>query len=217
MSQTGEVMVCEGYTDVIGFFQAGVERAVATCGTALGEEHFRVLRNFARRIVLAYDADSAGEAATGRVYEWERHHEVDVVVATLPPGTDPGELAARDPKALVEAVANSRPFLQFRLDRVLHQAELSTVEGRARAAEAAIAVIAEHPDDLVRDQYAMTVSDFCRVEPVMVRRRLDEVRRAPSSSTGTASRGSPRAPEGRDAPPRGEPEPLQEEGEQDDG
>jgi DNA primase len=209
---TGEVVVCEGYTDVIGFFQAGVERAVATCGTALAEEHFRVLRNFGRRIVLAYDADSAGEAATARVYEWERRHEVDVFVATLPPGTDPGELAARDPKALVEAVANSRPFLQFRLDRVLHQADLSTVEGRARAAEAAIAVIAEHPDDLVRDQYAMTVSDFCRLEPVMVRRRLDEVRRAPSSSTASPSRGSPRAPEGRDAPPRGEPEPPQEEG-----
>jgi DNA primase len=177
---TGEVVVCEGYTDVIGFFQAGVERAVATCGTALAEEHFRVLRNFGRKIVLAYDADSAGETATARVYEWERRHEVDVAVATLPAGTDPGELAMRDPKALAEAVAGSRPFLQFRLDRVLQGADLATPEGRAKAADAAITVIAEHPDDLVRDQYAMTVSDWCRLEPEAVRRRLEEARRRPA-------------------------------------
>jgi DNA primase len=180
---TGEVVVCEGYTDVIGFFQAGVERAVATCGTALAEEHFRVLRNFGRKIVLAYDADSAGETATARVYEWERRHEVDVSVAMLPAGTDPGELALRDPKALAQAVADSRPFLQFRLDRVLQGAELSTPEGRAKAADAAIAVIAEHPDDLVRDQYAMTVSDWCRLEPEAVRRRLEEARRRPARAT----------------------------------
>ena len=89
----GEVVVCEGYTDVIGSLQAGVPWAVATCGTALAEEHFTLLRNFAKRIVLAYDADAAGQSATSRVYEWERKHEVDVVVADLPGGSDPGELA----------------------------------------------------------------------------------------------------------------------------
>ena len=207
---TGEVVVCEGYTDVIGFFQAGVERAVATCGTALAEEHFRVLRNFGRKIVLAYDADSAGENATARVYEWERQHEVDVAVAVLPPGTDPGELAARDPKALAAAVAESRPFLQFRLDRVLQGADRSTAEGRAKAAEAAIAVIAEHPDDLVRDQYAMTVSDWCRLEPDAVRRRLDEARRRPRPPSSSRPGREPdearhRAQRDEGPPPRDEP------------
>jgi DNA primase len=201
---TGEVVVCEGYTDVIGFFQAGVERAVATCGTALAEEHFRLLRNFGRKIVLAYDADSAGETATARVYEWERKHEVDVAVATLPAGTDPGELAMRDPKALAEAVANSRPFLQFRLDRVLQGAELSTPEGRAKAAEAAIGVIAEHPDDLVRDQYAMTVSDWCRLEPDTVRRRLEDARRRPAQASEARSSRTAREPD--EGPRRAGPE-----------
>ena len=111
--------MCEGYTDVIGFFQAGVPRAVATCGTALAEEHFTLLRNFGRRIVLAYDADGAGQSATSRVYEWERKHEVDVVVADLPSGSDPGDLARSDPAALARAVAEARPFLQFRVDRIL--------------------------------------------------------------------------------------------------
>ena len=93
----GEVVVCEGYTDVIGCFQAGVPWAVATCGTALAEEHFTLLRNFAKRIVLAYDADAAGQSATSRVYEWERKHEVDVVVADLPGRQRPGRAGPHQP------------------------------------------------------------------------------------------------------------------------
>ena len=167
---TGEVVVCEGYTDVIGFFGAGVPRAVATCGTALADEHFRMLKNFARRIVLAYDADSAGQAAAERFYEWERRYDVDVAVLALPPGSDPGDVARQDPVALARAVTDAKPFLAFRLDRVLAAANLRTPEGRARAAEAAMAVIGEHPSELVRDQYLMQVADRCRLEADQLRR-----------------------------------------------
>jgi DNA primase len=175
----GEVVVCEGYTDVIGFFQAGVPRAVATCGTALAEEHFTLLRNFGRRIVLAYDADGAGQSATSRVYEWERKHEVDVVVADLPSGSDPGDLSRSDPAALARAVADARPFLQFRVDRILGAGDLTTAEGRARAAEAALTAVAEHPDDLVRDQYVMQLSDRCRLDAPRLRERLEYTRANP--------------------------------------
>jgi DNA primase len=175
----GEVVVCEGYTDVIGFFQAGVPRAVATCGTALAEEHFTLLRNFGKRIVLAYDADSAGQSATSRVYEWERKHEVNVVVANLPVGSDPGDLARSDPESLARAVSEARPFLQFRVDRMLQSGDLSTPEGRARAADAALTAVAEHPDDLVRDQYVMQLSDRCRVDAARLRERLEHLRANP--------------------------------------
>jgi DNA primase len=175
----GEVVVCEGYTDVIGFFQAGVPRAVATCGTALAEEHFTLLRNFGRRIVLAYDADGAGQNATSRVYEWERKHEVDVVVADLPSGSDPGELSRTDPEALAKAVADARPFLQFRVDRLLGASDLTTAEGRARAAESALTAVAEHPDVLVRDQYVMQLSDRCRLDAARLRERLEYLRAHP--------------------------------------
>jgi DNA primase len=211
---TGEVIVCEGYTDVIGCFTAGLPRAVATCGTALGEEHFTLLRNFGRRIVLAYDADRAGQSAISRVYEWERRHEVEVAVAAFPTGSDPGELARTDPEALRKAVAEARPFLQFRVDQVFAAADLSTVEGRARAADAALTTVAEHPDDLVRDQYVMQVADRCRLEPDRVRQRLEEARRHPPArpaqhrSAGRAGRGAQdherAAPAGRTAPAPGE-------------
>ena len=191
----GEVVVCEGYTDVIGCFQAGVPWAVATCGTALAEEHFTLLRNFAKRIVLAYDADAAGQSATSRVYEWERKHEVDVVVADLPGGSDPGDLARSDPEGLARAVREARPFLQFRVDRVLNGSDLTTAEGRARAADAALTAVAEHPDDLVRDQYVMQLADRCRLDAVRLRERLDHLRAHPPAAGAERRRGR------RDEPP----------------
>jgi len=184
--RSSEVVVCEGYTDVIGFFEAGVPRAVATCGTALAEEHVRLLRNFATRIVLAFDADKAGQAAAGRFYEWERKLELDVAVAALPPGADPADLARSDPEALRAAIEGARPFLAFRIGRILDGADLSTPEGRAKGADHALAAVAEHPDDLVRDQYVMQVAERCRLDPASLRERLERIRREP-----------PRAPEGR--------------------
>lgn len=165
-------IVCEGYTDVIGFARAGLPAAVATCGTALTEEHVRLLRRYARRLVLAFDADSAGQAAAERFYQWERDHDLEVSVADLPPGVDPAELAGTDPERLATAVEAAVPFLRFRIDRVLGAADLSTVEGRARAAEAAVEVIREHPSAGVRDQYVMEVAGRCRIEPDTLREAL---------------------------------------------
>jgi DNA primase len=192
----GEVIVCEGYTDVIGFFQAAVPRAVATCGTALADEHFNMLKNFARRVVLAYDADAAGQAAAERFYEWERRFDIDVHVLALPAGTDPADLARRDPEALRTAVKDARPFLAFRLDRVLDGADLRTPEGRARAAESAADVIREHPNDLVRDQYVMQVADRCRIDADRLRSMLAGKGRVPMPAAASPNtRKTPAGPE----------------------
>jgi DNA primase len=119
--------------------------------------------------VLAYDADAAGQNAAASVYQWERTHEVAVSVCRLPSGADPADLARTDPAALARSVAAAVPFLQFRLDAALAGADVSTPEGRARAAEGALAVIVEHPSDLVRDQYVMQVADRCRLDPTLLR------------------------------------------------
>ena len=161
---SGEVVVCEGYTDVIAYFLSGVPRAVATCGTALTEEHVRLLKNFAeRRVVLSFDADAAGQAAAERFYAWERKYEVDIAVAALPRGKDPGDVARTDPAALPQAVAKARSFLAFRIDRALDASDLRTPEGRARAAEAALEEIRVHPSDIVRREYAGHVAMRCNL------------------------------------------------------
>ncbi len=158
IAKSDQVVVCEGYTDVIGFHRAGVPRAVATCGTALTEEHVRLLKRYASKVVLAFDADAAGQGAAERFYEWEQKHAVEVSVARLPSGKDPGELAQTDPEALGAAVASSVPFLGFRLQRTLNARTADTPEQRARLAEEAMAVVNEHPNANVRKLYAGEVA-----------------------------------------------------------
>ncbi len=173
----GTAVICEGYTDVIGFHRSGVPLAVATCGTALTDDHVALLNRFAaRRLVLAFDADGAGQAAAERFYRWEREHDLEVAVADLPVGHDPADVARTDPERLAKAVDGAVPFLRFRLDRAFAAADLATNEGRARGAERALEVIAEHPADLVRDQYVMDVASRCRIEPDRLRAQLATIR-----------------------------------------
>jgi DNA primase len=153
-----QVIVCEGYTDVIGFHRAGVPRAVATCGTALTEEHVRMLKRYASKVVLAFDADAAGQGAAEKFYEWEQKHQVQVSVARFPKGNDPGDLALSDPDALGAAVADALPFLGFRLQRVFDAKPARSPEERARVAEQAMTVVNEHPDVNVRKLYAAQVA-----------------------------------------------------------
>jgi DNA primase len=203
--QDDRAIICEGYTDVIGFARAGLPAAVATCGTALTEEHVRLLRRYARHLVLAFDADAAGQAAADRFYQWERDHELEVAVADLPPGVDPADLAGSDPERLAASVDRAVPFLKFRVDRVLAAADLTTAEGRGRAAEAALEVIGEHPSTFTRDQYVMEVAGRCRVEPDTLRKALEDVvRRGPRRSDdgrGSAPGSDRRAGPGADGPP----------------
>jgi DNA primase len=173
-----QVIVCEGYTDVIGFHRAGIPRAVATCGTALTEEHVRLLKRYASKVVLSFDADAAGQGAAERFYEWEEKHKVEVLVARLPDGKDPGDLASSQPEALVAAVEKPVPFLKFRLDRTMRGRQKDSPEHRVRLAEDAMAVVNEHPNKSIRMLYAgevaaelsMPVSDMVRLAERGVRR-----------------------------------------------
>ncbi len=189
-----EIIVCEGYTDVIGYFQAGLPRAVATCGTSLTEDHVRLMKKFAAKVVLSFDADGAGRAAADKFYEWERQYQIEVKVAALPDGADPGELAQQPdgPSLLQAAIANAVPFLAYRIDRVLAIESLDTPEGRARAAEAAIAVVAEHPNELLRDQYVMEVASRTRTEPHRLRQMLQRLPVGRPAPRPAARRETPR-------------------------
>ena len=173
----GAVVICEGYTDVMAFALSGLPNAVATCGTALADDHFQILKNLARKIVLAYDGDSAGQGAADRWYGWEQRYEIQVEVADLPAGRDPADVWHDDAAALPVAIERATPFLQFRLDRVLASAERSTLEGRARAAEAAAAIIGEHPSDLVRDQYVMKLAGDLDIDADRLREAVARARR----------------------------------------
>ena len=173
-----QVIVCEGYTDVIGFHRAGLPRAVATCGTAFTEEHVRLLKRYASKVVLAFDADAAGQGAAERFYEWEEKYQVEVSVAAFPGGKDPGEMAQTHPEGLAKAVADAKPFLGFRLGRVVDGKAPQSPEAVARLAEAAMSVVNEHPNVNIRKLYAgqvaaqvgMPVNDLVAIAERRVRR-----------------------------------------------
>ncbi|MET0420937.1 MAG: DNA primase [Acidimicrobiia bacterium] len=190
----GEVIICEGYTDVMAFALAGAPNAVATCGTALADDHFQILKNLARKVVLAYDSDAAGQGAAEKWYTWEQQFELEVVVADLPAGRDPADVWKDDPEALLAAVAGAKPFLEFRIDRALAAADRSTIEGRARAAEVAARIVAEHPSDFVRDPYVMKLADSLDIDADRLRAAVAEARAQPRRP-GTGPRpGNSRAP-----------------------
>jgi len=189
----GTAVLCEGYTDVIAFHSAGVEAAVATCGTAATEDHIRRLKAFgATRLVLGYDADTAGQGAAERFHAWEKSHDLDIRVAALPPGADPADVAREDPDGLRRAVAEAVPFLAFRLQRVWAGADLRTHEGRVRAAQQAMAMVAQHPDPLIRDGYLMEVADRSRIDPDLLRSTHRDGRLGPAPAglpAASANRG----------------------------
>lgn len=155
----GEAVVVEGYTDVIAFHLAGRPVAVATCGTALGEEHLDLLRRFTERVVLAFDADAAGTGAALRGFERSVPGDLDLRVAVFPEGRDPADLVlAGETEALAHAIERSVPLLQFRIERDLDRYDLAEPEARGRAAAATARLIALHPDAVVRHEYAVMVS-----------------------------------------------------------
>jgi DNA primase len=116
------------------------------------------MKRFASKVVLAFDADAAGQGAAEKFYEWEKKYQVQVSVARFPEGRDPGDLASSDPTALATAVEEALPFLGFRINRVVHSAPLRSPEDRARIASKALEVINEHPDVNVRKLYAGEVA-----------------------------------------------------------
>ncbi|MBM3675942.1 MAG: DNA primase [Actinobacteria bacterium] len=183
-----EVVICEGYTDVMGFALAGVPNAVATCGTALADEHVQILKAFTRHVILAYDADAAGQNAAEKWYQWEQRFDIEVKVAALPPGRDPGDLWREDPTALVKAVEGASRFMQFKVDRVLAAADLASPEGRARAAEELVPVLREHPNELVREQYIQTAAGTLGFDHVWFKQAI--ARRPPRSSASGRDRGA---------------------------
>ncbi|MCJ7781665.1 MAG: DNA primase [Acidimicrobiia bacterium] len=181
--RSDESVVVEGYTDVIALHLADMPVAVATCGTALGEEHLDLLRRFSKRVVLAFDADEAGAGAAERGFEHSVPGDLDLRVAILPEGRDPADLVSEgDVDDLKAAIASSIPLLQFRIDRELAGFDMTEPEARGRAVRAAAALISLHPDAVVRHEYAVLVSRRTGVDVAAVESALTGTRRGAGAS-----------------------------------
>jgi DNA primase len=157
ISEESPAVVVEGYTDVIAMHLAGVKTAVATCGTALGEGHFDLLRRFGERVVLAFDSDEAGSKAALRGDQLESPFrlDLDLRVADMPDGLDPADLVQQGRGAeLAAAVKGAKPLLERRIEHEVARHDLTGPEGRARALHAAAEQVRRVKDPIARREYS---------------------------------------------------------------
>ena len=179
ISRADTAVVVEGYTDVIAFHLAEMPLAVAACGTALGEGHFDLLRRFASRIVLAFDADAAGAGAAIRGDELKitSELELDLRVAEMPEGRDPADLVQEGgTEQLKQAVEHSRPITEFRINQVLARHDLRELGARTRAMREAASLIARHPDSDDRHQHAIDVATRTHFDNARILREIENIR-----------------------------------------
>ncbi len=175
VAREGDVFVVEGYTDVIGLVQAGIENAVATCGTALGEGHFRQLARFAQRAVLAFDSDEAGARAAERAFAFqEQFPVVQAMVMIIPQGLDPADFVAKHgADAVRDAAKSARPLIEYMLRRTVARTDLSSVEGRSQAVTDTLPILGRLTDPVRRSEYAHLVAELAGVTESSVLQALD--------------------------------------------
>jgi DNA primase len=174
VSRSGEVFVVEGYTDVIGLWQAGLENTVATCGTALGEAHFRLFSRFAERAVLSFDSDEAGARAAERAFKFVEQFPVQAVVMIMPEGLDPADFVAKHgADAVRQAAASARPLVEYMVRRIVQRHDLGSVEGQSAAVAEVLPILEGLTDPVRRGEYGHLLADLAGVSEASVMRSLE--------------------------------------------
>ncbi len=174
------VVVVEGYTDVMACHLAGLTTAVATCGTAFGTEHIKVLRrvmgddNASGEVVFTFDGDEAGQKAALRAFTEDDRFNAQTFVAVAPDSLDPCDLRLQRGDAAVRGLMDTKvPMFEFAMDRKLAGFDLSTVEGRVGALRGAAPIVAEIRDRLLRPGYERVLARRLGMDPTEVHNEVE--------------------------------------------
>ncbi|NLM37277.1 MAG: DNA primase [Firmicutes bacterium] len=150
----GRVIIVEGYMDVIQAHQHGFNEVVASSGTALTPEQVRLLKRFSDQVLIAYDADAAGEAATIRGLDLLAAAGAEVRVVRLPAGEDPDSLLKKEGAAgFRRYLAESVDLFTFKLAYILEKSDLATPTGKAQAVQRVFPLLAQVPNEIAREDY----------------------------------------------------------------
>ncbi|MFI5689837.1 DNA primase [Streptomyces sp. NPDC051636] len=148
IAKTSRAVVVEGYTDVMACHLAGVTTAIATCGTAFGGDHIKILRrllmdNGSARVIFTFDGDAAGQKAALRAFEDDQKFAAETYIAIAPDGMDPCDLRlAKGDEAVADLVEPRTPLFEFALRQVVSRYDLNTPAGRAAALDEAAPIVA---------------------------------------------------------------------------
>lgn len=175
-----QAVIVEGYTDVMAAHLAGITTAVATCGTAFGTDHIRILRrllmdddSFRGEVIFTFDGDAAGQKAALRAFSEDQKFVTQTFVAVEPDGLDPCELRQeKGDLALRDLIARRVPLFEFAIRAELAHHKLDTPEGRVNALNAAAPVVAQIRDKSLRPEYTRLLAGWLGVEVELVTRAV---------------------------------------------
>ncbi|MCW1250282.1 DNA primase [Acaricomes phytoseiuli] len=181
ISRQKQLVVVEGYTDVMACHLAGVETAVATCGTAFGEEHVKVVRRLlsddgSSSVIFTFDGDEAGQKAALKAFDLNQSFLSQTYVAIEPSGMDPCDLRiSGGDQAVQNLIGARRPLVEFAIRTEVNKyaSRLDTVDGRIAALRATAPIVAEIRDASIRREYARQLSGWLGVDPDDALRLVD--------------------------------------------
>jgi DNA primase len=190
-AKSGGVILCEGYTDVIALHQAGMRAAVGLMGTALTEPQLAELGRMASVVLLALDADSAGQEAMLKAARLAARRKLELRVVELPGGMDPAELIQREgPEAMQAAVEASVPFVRFRVQQVLANGDTQTPEGRDKVIDRLRPIFATTPQSALRLDLAQMVAGRLALPQSLLEGLLSQAPAPEAAPSQSAGRGS---------------------------
>ncbi|MCU1433182.1 MAG: primase, partial [Actinotalea sp.] len=217
IARSKQVVVVEGYTDVMAAHLSGVPTAVATCGTAFGPDHARIVRRLVGdtsvgggvqlasgasvggEIIFTFDGDAAGQKAALRAFGEDQRFYAQTFVAIESSGMDPCELRqARGPEAVRALVAGRQPLFEFVIRSTIKAHDLDTAEGRVAALRAAAPIVAGIRDAALQPEYARMLAGWLGMESDGVRSAVAAAGRAAGSSTAQHGGGRPQTDRGRE-------------------
>ena len=166
-------ILVEGYMDCIAVASSGIENVVASCGTSLTEGQIRLLARYSRRVVVNYDPDSAGMAATERSLTLLLEEGFEAKVLALPGGLDPDSFVRKQgPAAYRQLLATAPPYIDYLTERALAKHTLNTPEGKVAAANAVMPYLARVPNPMLRAELANRLAERLRLDGRLLREEL---------------------------------------------
>ncbi|CAB4884174.1 unannotated protein [freshwater metagenome] len=191
ISKKRQVVVVEGYTDVMACHLAGITTAVATCGTAFGADHIRIIRQilmdddaFRGEVIFTFDGDAAGQKAAMKAFTEDQKFVTQTFVAVEPGGLDPCDLRQnKGDLALRDLIARRIPLFEFAIRTELKQHNLNTAEGRVNGLNATAPLVSKIKDKSLRPEYTRLLAGWLGIEVEIVSRAVSRgVSQAPSTN-----------------------------------
>ncbi|MFC8277137.1 DNA primase [Streptomyces sp. NPDC057271] len=201
IAKVSRAVVVEGYTDVMACHLAGVTTAIATCGTAFGGDHIKILRrllmdNGSARVIFTFDGDAAGQKAALRAFEDDQKFAAETYIAIAPDGMDPCELRlAKGDQAVAELVEPRTPLFEFALRQIVKRYDLETPAGRAAALDEAAPIVARIKNIASQHEVAVQLAGMLGIlDTQFVVRRVGQIARWQRDRGGRGAPG-PAAPQ----------------------